>query len=190
MFEPVEFAAMRMDPLPFVIEPEEVAASSTLAEDNEACRAKVHDAIQGWQPTPSNDVINALRVIGLYVQEKFVWHASNDILLTRLVELLFHAEFRAHPDGVYEYKAGHWPKIDEFNYRTIRRLEKVLGYASFFFKAFIDMETRREWDCVFECVQLVYQGALSATAVDATTFLRGPKCKCVWGAEGGRVIWR
>jgi len=117
-----------------------------------------------------------------------VWHASNDILLTRLVELLFHAEFRAHPDGVYEYKAGHWPKIDEFNYRTIRRLEKVLGYASFFFKAFIDMETRREWDCVFECVQLVYQGALSATAVDATTFLRGPKCKCVWGAEGGRVI--
>ena len=140
MLECAEFTELLQTDIALEIEPDIVPRDSTFADDNAACRTKMRNTIAVWDPPATPLVEHALRIVGLYVDTKFVWHASNDILMTRIIDLLFQEEFRAHPEGVFQYVDGHWSRIQEFNYRTARRLEKVLGCASFFFKALIEKD--------------------------------------------------
>jgi hypothetical protein len=111
LWEPESFAAEFEDDLPLLIESEVGASERTLAADNAAVRSRVGDMLGGFPHGPVSITFErAMRVLGLYVEEKFAWHASNDILATRLMELCFHEDFRAHNDGVYQYKDGHWPR--------------------------------------------------------------------------------
>ena len=89
LWEDPEFAELFEDSAPLVIVPEACPGLGSLAQDNQDVRQRVDGVIQTWESSPSQTIVGALRVVGLYAQEKFPWQATNDILVTRLVDLVW-----------------------------------------------------------------------------------------------------
>ena len=92
----------------------------------------------------------------MYVVEKYAWMSTDDLNITRIIDLLITNSFRAHKDGVFEYQNGSWDYIEEFKYTTIRNLLPLLGYAAKVLKVCADEKTDRALEPVFNLVRLKY----------------------------------
>ena len=73
---------------------------------NKSIKRKVDGLIQHWDAPPSPVMRPALLVLAMYVAEDFVWSATNDIVATRIIDLLLDQELRAQADGGVQYTNG------------------------------------------------------------------------------------
>ena len=70
--------------------------------------------------------MRALLVVALSLQPGIQWDARSDLLVARLLGLLFAAELRAHPDSVYSYADGGWRRIQAITGSVLQKLEAAL----------------------------------------------------------------
>ena len=82
---------------PLQFEEEVLPGEETLLDANQAIKKKVDDLVQNWATAPSPVMRQALLVLAMYVAEDFVWSATNDIVATRIIDLLFDQDLRRTP---------------------------------------------------------------------------------------------
>ena len=79
---------MLNNPIQIEFEAENVVAEETLKEADAEMIRRVEEEVGDWPTEASADMTKALRVVGLYLEENQVWHSSNDILATRILDAL------------------------------------------------------------------------------------------------------
>ena len=99
-WEPAEFRELLENSVPLCFVGEEPQLDETLKEANAKIIEAVDAFVADWPIPPSYAMRQALRVVALYVTSKIVWNATDDILATRIIDLVCDAEFHAHSDGV------------------------------------------------------------------------------------------
>ena len=188
-WEPAEFTALMENSVPIAFVPEVLATQETLKNDNANIIDLVAQEVDTWPNAPTMDVVRALRVLTLYTDETFAWHASNDILQIRILDLLYTEDFRAHSDGAYQYIHGNWAFIEELKYQTIRKLERHLGLVANMMKILRQRQTPRTVGDVFEVLQETHATLETKTSVTASDFAARAKRpeEETWACEGGRI---
>ena len=188
-WEPEEFKEMLDNAVPLQFQPEVVSPYETLKAANANVILRVDTEVDTWVIAPSEDMRKCLYVVALYLEENYVWHANNDILATRILDMFFAKEFRAHPDGVYQCVSGHWAFVEEFMYPTIRKTLRILGDGAKVMKYLHQQQTSRVWQDVFNVLEYNHgdvEGSPAACHSDLST-----KCKPkqeMWALEGGKVM--
>ena len=129
-WEPDEFAELVDQMRPIEFEPEVLPEEETLREANDKVKDEVENLISSWTVQPSQVMKSAMYVVATYAKEDHVWSASNDILATRVIDLLCGESFRAHKDGVYLYGNGDWAFVEEIKYPYIRMVLAILGCSA------------------------------------------------------------
>ena len=187
-WEPDEFAELVDQMRPIEFEPEVLPEEETLREANDKVKDEVENLISSWTVQPSQVMKSAMYVVAMYVKEDHVWSASNDILATRVIDLLCGESFRAHKDGVYLYGNGDWAFVEEIKYPYIRKILAVLGCAAKVFAFLVSRETKRDVAAVFQEVGQHHEAISASTAACHADFGR-PRQEdpTAWSKEGGRV---
>ena len=189
-WEPTEFAEMIAEAVPLEFQPEEERKCETLKEADDQVKHTVSELISAWPQAPSTDMLGALYVLALFVQEDFVWNASDDILATRLIDLICGDLFRAHSDGVYEYMHGDWRFIEEIKYHVVRKVQKTLGTAAKVFAFLVSKDIKRDLADVFHLLRDNHAVVGAGCSACRSSFVRKLKSEdsADWLREGGRVL--
>ena len=160
-----------------------------MAEENARVQKKVDGIISQWHPAPSREVRAALLPLALYIGKDYAWCATDDVTATRIIDIIYEIELRAHPDGVVQYKDGEFAYVEEFKYPVVGRLQKILGLAAKMFEFAVEQGPPRDLPTV---LNLLRHEHATVTARKATCRSSVEKEKndegVAWLKEGGRVV--
>ena len=98
--EPAEWTELIENQQPIQFVDQVCAPVETLRDANQKLIDEVDAKICTWGFVVSDVAKRALRIVAMYVVEKYAWMSTDDLNITRITDLLITNSFRAHKDGV------------------------------------------------------------------------------------------
>ena len=128
-----------------------------------------------------------------------VWEWRSDLLVARLVGVLFGGRLRAHPSGVYAYldsAHGAWQRVEELPAIFLREVESAVPMSQIMFKSLLDANPAvpRTWVAVFDFLRLQNFAGAHALSKTAFTLPRGGEVPidtaAYWWRDAGASLWQ
>ena len=174
---------------PLLFTEEVLEGEETLATANAKVRTTVDELVSQWDSPPSPEMRCALLVLVLYIEADHAWCGTDDIVSTRIIDLVFADSLRAHSDGVVQYQSGEFAYIEEFTYPVVRKLREILGLAAKVFEFGVQSLVGRDLATAFELLAQEHTGFDAKKATCHATFAKRRNDEDIaWLKEGGRVI--
>ena len=129
-WEPESFAKLAQRRIGVAIQREVCEEEASMKDLLEDILTKTAEQLETWLSVPTSLEKDALKIVALYVQDKLMWMVTNDILFTRIAALLMGKQFRAHSEGVFQYRNGAFWRVEELPEVTMRRCERALNLAA------------------------------------------------------------
>ena len=160
---------------------EAAPTQETLLVMNKELVERFAQTIAGWPQQPCENAKRAMLILAMCVGEQCLWSKNNDILVTRLLGLVYTDDYIAHPDGVVKYDHGHFGRIEEIPAGDLVRMEKAMALARSFFLDLMKNNIPQEWARVFAHMKSSHHLAS----------LQKPRCSADFKLpeEGPAAVW-
>jgi hypothetical protein len=145
---------------------------------------KFEAAVAGWTSEPSDVGRRALLLIGLALDDDCVWSKNNEVLLARLFMIRFGEDFKAHCDGVWNYRNGanHW--LDELPEVTLRGIEASFARAKNFLLHLMHENIERDWASVYSSLNDYHDTVPASRQTCSADFKPDPDVQCAsWALD-------
>ena len=144
---------------------------------------RLEETLGQWATPPPEIARNPLKIVALFLESDVNWDPKSDVLIARILGVLFSKDLRCHSTGVYEYDHGAWLRAEELSIEKILEAELVLTRAQVLFNALSQGQVQRQWSSVFDYLTgFDFTGELS-TPADPHLF-NNPKH---WTLHAGRA---